>query len=266
VLGRLSVLGPLARTVDDLELALRILSGPDGLDAQAAPMPFPSSRDLNLSKHRIGWLTSVDDLPVREELVDVVEDLANTLTSAGFQMRNCTGLLDGLHDKYNALRDVDPLDDLRIIAKGREGQLTPESRALFARLRPVDPEVLASSWEERRKNVARLLAALEDTPLLVLPVAPGPACDLDGALTINSQITMRGWELMSFCRAVTYLGVPVASVPVGTSREGLPLSVQVVGRPWHEHEVLALSRVLEYEFGGWQRPAAGPRVMATGNP
>jgi amidase len=192
--------------------------------------------------------------------------LANTLTSAGFQMRNCTGLLDGLHDKYNALRDVDPLDDLRIIAKGREGQLTPESRALFARLRPVDPEVLASSWEERRKNVARLLAALEDTPLLVLPVAPGPACDLDGALTINSQITMRGWELMSFCRAVTYLGVPVASVPVGTSREGLPLSVQVVGRPWHEHEVLALSRVLEYEFGGWQRPAAGPRVMATGNP
>jgi amidase len=258
VLGRLSVLGPLARTVDDLELALSILSGPDGLDAQAAPVPFPSSRDVDPLMHGIGWLTSVDDSPVRTEVVDVMENLVQTLTSAGFQMRNCAGHLDGLHDRYNALRDLDPLDDLRVIAKGREGDLTPESRALFARLGPVDPEALASSWEQRRKDVTRVLTALEDTPLLVLPVAPGPACDLDGALTIDDQVVMRGWELMSFCRAVTYLGVPVASVPVGTSREGLPLSVQVVGRPWHDHEVLALSRVLEDKFGGWQRPDAVP--------
>jgi amidase len=255
VLGRLSVIGPLARSVDDLELALGILSGPDGLDGMAAPVPLLSSRDVDLPALPIGWTTSVDDSPVRGEMVAATEHVARTLGSLGLEVRPCSGLLDGLHERYNALRDLDPLDDLRVIVDGRTDELTPESRALLDRLGPVDPEELAVAWQQRRVQVARVLAGLEDTPLLVLPVAAGPACDLDGSLTVDSRV-LRGWELMSICRAVTYLGVPAASVPIGTSAEGLPLSVQVVGRPWHEHEVLALARFLEGTFGGWQRPPA----------
>jgi amidase len=255
VLGRLSVIGPLARSVDDLELALRILSGPDGLDGLAAPVPLLPSRDVDLVTLRIGWTTSVDDSPVRDEMIAAMENLASTLGSAGLEIKRYRGLLDGLHERYNALRDLDPLDDLRVIAEGRGEVLTPESRALLDRLGPVDPEKLAVAWQERRTHVARVLTKLEDTPLLVLPVAAGPACDLDGALTVDGRV-LHGWELMSLCRAVTYLGVPAASVPIGTSAEGLPLSVQVVGRPWHEHEVLALTRLLEATFGGWQRPPA----------
>jgi amidase len=255
VLGRLSVIGPLARSVDDLELALRALSGPDGLDGLAAPVPLLPSQGVDLHALPIGWMTSVDDSPVRGEVLAEMEDLANTLASGGLEIRRHSGLLDGLHESYNALRDLDPLDDLRVITHGRTDELTPESRALLDRLGPVDPEKLAVAWQQRRIHVARVLAELEDTPLLVLPVAAGPACDLDGALTVDGRV-LRGWELMSLCRAVTYLGVPAASVPVGTSAEGLPLSVQVVGRPWHEHEVLALARFLEATFGGWQRPPA----------
>jgi amidase len=253
VLGRLSVIGPLARSVDDLELALRILSGPDGLDGLAAPVPLLPSRDVDPSRLPIGWLSTVDESPIRAEVHDAMEALATTLASDGLEIRDARGVLDGLHERYNALRDLDPLDDLRVIAQGREDQLTFESRATLDRLGPVDPEVLAETWEERRTQTVRVMAALEDTPLLVLPVAPGPACDLDGSLTVRDRV-VSGWELMSLCRAVTYLGGPAASVPIATSSEGLPLSVQVVGRPWHEHEVLALARLLEATFGGWQPP------------
>jgi amidase len=253
VLGRLSVIGPLARSVVDLELGLRVLSGPDGLDGLAAPVPLPESHDVDLPSLPIGWMTTVDDSPVRGEVVNALDNATTILASAGLRIREVSGLLDGLHERYDALRDMDPLDDLRVISLGREGELTPESRALLDRLRPVDPETLATAWEERRSLVARIMAALETTPLLLLPVAPGPACDLDGSLNVDGRV-MRGWELMSMCRAVTYLGAPAASVPIGKSTEGLPLSVQIVGRPWCEHEVLAFARFLEGTFGGWQRP------------
>jgi amidase len=265
VLGRLSVIGPLARSVDDLDLALSILSGPDGLDGMAAPVPLLPSRGVELAALPVGWLTSVDESPVRGEMVAVMENLAGVLASTGLKIRPRAGLLDGLHERYNALRDLDPLDDLRVIVDGRLDDVTPESRALLDRLGRVDAEALAAAWEQRRMQVARVSAELENTPLLVLPVAAGPACDLDGSLTVDGRV-LRGWELMSICRAVTYLGAPAASVPVGTSAEGLPLSVQIVGRPWHEHEVLALARLLEATFGGWQRPPALERSSESPKP
>jgi amidase len=215
-------------------------------------MPLPSSHDVDVSRLAIGWLSTVDKTAVRAEVRSAMEALVATLAREGPELVESTGLLDGLHDRYNALRELDPLDDLRVIARGREDELTPESRETLNRLGPVDPDVLAQAWEARHAATVRVMAALEETPLLLLPVAPGPACDLEGALTVDDHV-VSGWELMSLCRAVTYLGAPAASLPIATSGEGLPLSVQVVGRPWHEHEVLALARLLEATFGGWQR-------------
>jgi len=48
--------------------------------------------------------------------------------------------------------------------------------------------------------------------------------------------------------------MPAAVVPVGRSTEGLPIGVQVVGRPWEEGLVLALAAALEKECGGWREP------------
>jgi amidase len=52
-------------------------------------------------------------------------------------------------------------------------------------------------------------------------------------------------RLGSSCRAISVLGLPAAVVPVGRSAEGLPIGVQVVGRPFHDHEVLAVAALLE---------------------
>jgi Asp-tRNA(Asn)/Glu-tRNA(Gln) amidotransferase A subunit family amidase len=50
------------------------------------------------------------------------------------------------------------------------------------------------------------------------------------------------------------LGFPAIAVPVGISKEGLPLSVQVIGQPDEDETVLAVASVLEKAFGGWKRP------------
>ena len=54
------------------------------------------------------------------------------------------------------------------------------------------------------------------------------------------------------CRAVSLLRAPAAVVPCGTSTEGLPIGVQIVGRPFHDDEVLAVATALEAAFGHWR--------------
>jgi amidase len=49
-------------------------------------------------------------------------------------------------------------------------------------------------------------------------------------------------------------GYPVAVVRTGTSPEGLPIGVQIIGQPWAEAKVLAAAAVLEGSTGGWQKP------------
>jgi amidase len=50
------------------------------------------------------------------------------------------------------------------------------------------------------------------------------------------------------------VGWPAAVVRCGTSPEGLPIGVQIAGRPWREHVVLSVAQYLELAFGGWQQP------------
>ena len=59
-------------------------------------------------------------------------------------------------------------------------------------------------------------------------------------------------QVEACCRAISLLRVPAAVVPCGTSAEGLPIGVQIVGRPFQEAQVLATALVLEQEFGPWQ--------------
>ncbi|HEY7617592.1 MAG TPA: amidase family protein, partial [Terriglobales bacterium] len=61
-------------------------------------------------------------------------------------------------------------------------------------------------------------------------------------------------DAWSYTEWFNLLGLPGAVVPVGQSREGLPIGVQIVGRPWEEELVLSVSAELEAQLGGWRRP------------
>jgi len=61
-------------------------------------------------------------------------------------------------------------------------------------------------------------------------------------------------DAWSYTEWFNLLGMPAAVVPVGRSTEGLPIGVQVVGRPWEEELVLALAAAVEKECGGWREP------------
>jgi len=61
-------------------------------------------------------------------------------------------------------------------------------------------------------------------------------------------------DAWSYTEWFNLLGNPAAVVPVGRSPEGLPIGVQIVGRPWEEEQVLAVAAAMEKECGAWRRP------------
>jgi Asp-tRNA(Asn)/Glu-tRNA(Gln) amidotransferase A subunit family amidase len=62
------------------------------------------------------------------------------------------------------------------------------------------------------------------------------------------------FRAFSYSQAFNVFDLPSVSVPVGVSAEGLPIGVQIVGRPFEEEAVLIAAAVVEAALGGWQPP------------
>jgi Asp-tRNA(Asn)/Glu-tRNA(Gln) amidotransferase A subunit family amidase len=98
------------------------------------------------------------------------------------------------------------------------------------------------------------LAKMEKFPILLCPVCAVPAFSHG-----EREWTVAGGKIeylkaMAYSQWFNLLGVPAAVVPVGKSPEGLPIGVQVVGRPWEEAAVLAIAAKIEDACGGFRRP------------
>lgn len=253
--GALQVPGLLARTVDDLDLALSLVAGPDGRDPHSPPVPLVPSAGVDLDRVPIVVDDGSSIGPVRADVATAVAGLAASLEGAGLQVHSLGAPFARALETYNHLRTFDDLADLRHLVAGREDLLTGSLRATLSAPRP-DPAGRSEAWAGALAARARGLAQLAATPLIVLPVAAGPATGFDETLQVGER-RLAGFELMAHCRAVSLLGAPALSIPVATSAEGLPLSVQIVGPPWGEHLVLALARIVERRCGGWQPPPKG---------
>jgi amidase len=93
---------------------------------------------------------------------------------------------------------------------------------------------------------SNMLAFIEDYDLIICPTNAFPAMP-------HGQVSAKG-DGYSYTRIYNLTGWPAAVVRGGTSSEGLPIGVQIVGRPWCEDVVLAVAQRLESALGGWQRP------------
>jgi Asp-tRNA(Asn)/Glu-tRNA(Gln) amidotransferase A subunit family amidase len=94
---------------------------------------------------------------------------------------------------------------------------------------------------------------MEYTPILLSPVSTAPAF-LHGQ---GNYLPGTGYrDTMRFSQWLNLTGFPGASVPVGLSNDGLPIGVQVIGRPFEDELVLAVAEYIEQARGPWQVPPA----------
>lgn len=255
-----ATLGPLARTVDDLRLIYGVLSG------KGVAVDVESDARVSLKGMRVAFYTDDGAASVSAETKAAVQHAARALTDAGLNVveevppgvGEATGLWLSLFE-YATQRLV------RAAYAGREAEAGRAARVILERAQrwgePSLEKVLAA-WEERDRVRGSLLRWMERTPLFVAPVGAIPAFGHEefGRVEVEGH-SIATFRAFSHAHAANVFDLPAACVPAGHTAAGLPIGVQVVGRPHEEGRVLAAARVIEEALGGWQPP---PEPLSNG--
>lgn len=255
--GHLQVIGPMARSVADLELVLDVIEGPDGLDPLCVEAHRPRPTDSDIHEIPVAWCTDDGFTSARADITAVMETVADTLGRAGFHVRHQPAALAGGHQAYNALRRSDPLASLCAVVGTREAELTRPVQDALHQAVGEEPRSVSDVRQQAVAWRADFVKARRDTPILLAPVAPGPAVHHDAVELVGGRQVI-DWELMAFCRAVSLAEAPVVVVRCGWSSDHLPVGVQIVGPPFREDLALGVGKVLEDLFGGYCPPPRDP--------
>jgi len=255
--GWIGVVGPMARTVADLRALFEVLAGPDAGDALSAPVPVRAVNEKDVRGLRVGILESEALGSVTPETTAAVERAAKLLSEQGFKVE--TKRLNGL-DRAIQLwwYFFGPVIAhlIRDGARGREESLSPMLReyvALATAEIPMEFESFLVACGERDSLRAAILRQMEEVTVLLSPVSSGPAFRHgEGNWRTGAKENYR--DTMRYSQWLNLAGFPGVAVPVGMSSEGLPIGVQVIGRPYEEELVLAVAEAIERARGPWQAP------------
>ena len=254
----IGVVGPMARTVADLKILFEAMQGPDVGDTNAVPVPvrWPSEGDTR--KLRVGYFEDDGRTPVTAETRLAVRAAAEALRSKGFQVEpyRPQGLEEARQLWWTYFVVVGGML-IKPMFKDRESDLSPILRQFLA-WSAAEPaptaDDLLDAWIRRDTLRAQFLTQMQQYPILLCPAAAIPAFrHCERSWLIHGK-TVPYFDAWSYTEFFNLLGNPAAVVPVGRSPEGLPIGVQIVGRPWEEEQVLAVAAALEKECGAWRVP------------
>jgi amidase len=248
----LAVEGCLSRSVLDTALWLDVVSG-GSQEAEAPPppeRPFVEAAKSAPGKLRVGYST----LAPRALLPPTVSDEAKQAVADGAELLRSLGHDVGPRDPdWGGIGDTIAARFLKGVSETVEEVPHPErleSRTRgFGRLGKILPDPLYEKAMARRPaEQARINAIFDSVDVLVMPVMGGTALPVrrwEGKGALRTVMEMS--RFYPYCVPWNHLGNPTMSVPAGFSAEGMPLAIQVVGRPGDEATLLSLAAQLEAE-------------------
>jgi Asp-tRNA(Asn)/Glu-tRNA(Gln) amidotransferase A subunit family amidase len=251
----IGVVGPMARTIADVRLLFEAMAGPDPGDALSAPVPSRNDDEKSLRGLRIGILESDALGNATAETRSAVERAATSLAESGFIVEpfRLAGLDRALELWWFFFgRVIGPL--LSESVSGHESEISPILRDYFSHANSGDPITLhqfLKACTDRDLLRAEILRHMRDVPILLSPVSSGPAFR-HGEGNYAPGTGYR--ETMRFSQWLNLTGFPGAAVPVGLSNDGLPIGIQVIGRPFEDELVLSVAEAIETARGPWKPP------------
>jgi Asp-tRNA(Asn)/Glu-tRNA(Gln) amidotransferase A subunit family amidase len=254
----IGVVGPMARNVADLKLLFEVMQGPDDGDSCTAPVPLHWPSDQEVKSLRIGYFEDDGRTPVTSEIRQAVRISAESLARIGFKVEPFRP--EGLEEARELWRKffvkaggmlIDPLFEKR---KSDLSPILNQFLELSADESPLRADSLLDAWIRRDTLRARFLAQMQKYPILLCPPAAVPAFRHGERSWAIDGKTVNYLDAWSYTEWFNLLGNPAAVVPVSRSSEGLPIGVQIVGRPWEDEQVLAVAQLVEKECGAWTPP------------
>ncbi len=262
----MNTVGPLARSVDDLELALRVVAGPDHRFLDIPPVPLAPAVERELRGLRVAWSAAWPGAPTSRIVRDALATLARALESAGAVVEEALPDVawDEMREAYGGLFFAE-------FGSGMEPDEEREMAEMFG-LDPASPEPFlrggAKAVGISLRDYMRLLGIRDEcirrwdaftgrydaylSPVMGVPAfdhtPPGSPLDVDGG--VGSYFATIG----GYVEPINFVGLPAVALPLGTTGDGRPFGYQAIGRRWGDIEVLGVARALERVSGGVRSP------------
>jgi amidase len=261
----LAVAGPLARSIDDLALALDVLTKPTASDRNVAPLLADLGDNVDISNLKIAWTDNLGGVPVSAEIKDAMHAFANKLAQAGATVHKIEpqgmdynelwetwGSFVGAQANYgmsNLKRYIGHLfskDTLKNI---------PMQRKIVG---PISVQKLMQAFELQSQYITRMDNFLSEYDAWLCPVSATTAfkhhahSKMFGDFKIyNEPLQVDGTDIHYYVATQSYTTVfsttnsPVVSMPIGLGASGLPVNIQVAGKRYSDRRLLKVAKVLD---------------------
>lgn len=266
----LAVIGPMARTVEDISLALDLTAGPDELDSDGIAINLPACKRKSLKDFKVAYLPSHDIAPIDQAVVEVMDRAVAGLAAAGAEIdRGAVPDIDWAQS--NALFgyllfsvftaempeeelvaakkafDMGALDDhsgTGLIARTAFGYHRQWLNAHHQRAR------MRELWRDFFKDYDLFLCPISSTAVFLHDFNP----DFD-ARTLLVNGTPQPFFQQSFWSSIPTLPfLPALTAPCGQTDGGLPVGIQIVAPAFHEKRALIFAEFMAAEIGGFEAP------------
>ncbi|WP_332766108.1 amidase family protein [Phenylobacterium sp.] len=241
----MSVVGPMARSAEDLALALEVTAGPDDRDAVGYRLALPPPRHDALKDYRVLVLDRHPLVPTAASITGTLDLRATALAALGCKVGRGSPHLPDLGEI------ADTFVELLMAALSGEAPDEPGSGASSHR------DWIAA--DRRRTAIAhRWRALFQDWDVVLCPAMPVQALPLngsDGPAMIEIDGAKVAYETQSLWGTLASLtGNPATAMPAGLDADGLPIGLQAVGPFLEDRTTIAFAGLMEREFGGFVRP------------
>lgn len=238
-----TALGPLARSADDIALALDIIAGPDEMDATAYRLVLPKARRERLLDYRILVFSNHPAAALDDEVSNALHALVDKLGRLGAKVAHKSELLP------------DPMETLECFGKIL---MTATSRGGPPQQRPMTAHEWMDTLDQQhriRLKWAELFASFDVVLAPAFGTVAFPHDDSQGErnLMINGKSTP--YAVQGAWSSLAGLGnLPATVAPIGKTSHGLPIGIQIIGPYLEDRTTIHFARLLEKEFGGFKPP------------
>ena len=256
----ISVIGPMARSAQDLAVTLQTLAGPSGIMARGFQLALPTLDGRSLKNLRVATWSDDSTCPVTTETAQRVEDVAQACADAGADVQAVRPDFDSMHHQstYDYLLQAE-------MASRRSAEEFENTMRYLESLDPAEahPRTLASlraqvgshrTWkshvEDRERIRWKWHEFFQDYDVLLAPITPTPAFKHDhrsfGERTLKVDDLEIRYGDQVFWAGIASLGyLPATAIPTGLNAQGLPIGVQIIGPEYADLITIGVASELE---------------------
>jgi amidase len=265
----IAVCGPLARSAEDLALALDLLTGPEPLDRPGWKLDLPAPARKSLADYRVAIWPTDEISPVAQEVADRAVRIGETLARLGAKVsdtarpafdvreghRNYLSLLNSIMSAALAPDEFAALQ--KSAAESDPDDLSDPAVMLRAAALPHRDWLRHNNAREHLRHAWR--AFFDEWDILICPQTATPAFEHDHSPFADRNLKVDGddqpyFQQLFWAGVVTVAYLPSTVFPTGPSLTGLPIGLQAVSAEYNDRVTIDFTRLLAREIGGFQPP------------